>query len=501
MYEIIITLKFKRMKTKIFLISILVVSMCSCGKSFLEIPSKTTLSTPVYFKTQADFEQAINGAYAPLRGLYWNAWAMGEVHSDNAYYVFNPDDRGTIQPEQIADFINQPDNGVVLNKYVYDYSIIARSNQVLDLIDGIDFDKTVKDNLKGQAYFLRAFCYFDLVQYFGKIPLHLKSAVTLAETALPLTSVDSIYNQIITDAKLASTLMSPKSTQQAGRATSGAAKTLLGNVYMVLKQWDNAITILTDVVNSKEYSLVASYANVFDPVTKNNSESVFEIQYKEGTDGYASNFIYQFIPQPITAAEVTAITGVTVEVPRTIEGYNIPTPDIIAAYETGDLRKDATIGYCKARGKDYPYVKKYNHPHAQTNLTNDNWPVYRYSEVLLFLAEAYNEKGQSANALPHLNQVRSRAGLSASSVSGQAQLRDVIMGERRVELAFENKRWLDLVRTGTAEVVMKAQGARKIANPQAYYFPVGISPVPAAYKTISTTFPLPASEASVSPYF
>lgn len=497
----LITLKFKRMKTKIILISILVVSMYSCKESFLEIPSKTTLSTPVYFKTQGDFEQAINGTYAPLRSLYWNAWAMGEVHSDNAYYVYNPDDRGTIEPEQIADFVNQPDNGVVLNKYVNDYTIIARANQVLALIDGVEFDKAVKDKLKGESYFLRAFCYFDLVQYFGKVPLHLKPATTLEETALDLSSVDAIYTQIISDAKQAAGLLPLKSAQQTGRATSGAAKTLLGNVYMVLKQWDNAITILTDVVNSKEYSMVASYANVFDPINKNNSESIFEIQYKEGTDGYASNFIYQFIPMPITAAEVSAITGVAVEVARTTEGYNIPTPDIIAAYEAGDLRKDATVGYCKARGKDYPYVKKYNHPHAQTGNTNDNWPVYRYSEVLLFLAEAYNEKGQSANALPYLNQVRGRAGLSASSVSGQAQLRDVIMGERRVELAFENKRWLDLVRTGTAEVVMKAQGARKIANPQAYYFPVGISPVPAAYKTISTTFPLPASEASVSPYF
>lgn len=479
----------------------LVVSIYSCQESFLEIPSKTTLSTPVYFKTQGDFEQAINGTYAPLRSLYWNAWAMGEVHSDNAYYVYNPDDRGTIEPEQIADFVNQPDNGVVLSKYVNNYSVIARANQVLALIDGVEFDQAVKDKLKGEAFLLRAFCYFDLVQYFGQVPLHSKPATTLEETALDLSTVDAVYTQIISDAKQAATLLPAKLDQQAGRATSGAAKTLLGNVYVVLKQWDNAITVLADVVNSKQYSLVASYADVFDPVNKNNSESIFEIQYKEGTDGYASNFIYQFIPMPITAAEVTAITGVAVEVARTIEGYNIPTPDIIAAYETGDLRKDATVGYCKARGKDYPYVKKYNHPHAQTNLTNDNWPVYRYSEVLLFLAEALNEKGQSANALPYLNQVRSRAGLSASSVSGQAQLRDVIMGERRVELAFENKRWLDLVRTGTAEVVMKAQGARKIANPQAYYFPVGISPVPAAYKTISTTFPLPASEASVSPYF
>lgn len=490
------------MKTKIFIISLLVISLCSCDSNFLEIPSQTTLSTPVYFKTQTDFQQAINGTYSGLRGLYSNAWAMGELRADNAYYVYNPDDRGTIQPEQIADFVEQADNGVVLNKYVNDYSIISRANQVLDLIDGVEFDATVKNKLKGEAYFLRAFCYFDLVQYFGKITLHLKPATTLAETALPLTSIDSVYQQIIADAKLAASLLPKKSAQDPGRATSGAAKTLLANTYIVLKQWDNAITVLTDVEFAAEYKLItSSYANVFDPNNKNNSESIFEIQYKEGSDGYASNFIYQFIPQPITADEVTAITGVAVETPRTVEGYNIPTPDIIAAYEPGDLRKDATIGYCTARGKSYPYLKKHSHAHAQTNLTNDNWPVYRYAEVLLFLAESYNEKGQPTSALLYLNQVRSRAGLPNVTTTDQTALRTIILNERRVELAFENKRWLDLVRTGNAESVMKAFGARVFANPQAYYFPVGISPIPASYKTINTTFALPAAESSVSPYF
>lgn len=93
------------------------------------------------------------------------------------------------------------------------------------LIDGVDFDKTAKDKLKGEAYFLRAFCYFDLVQYFGKVPLHLTPATTLEETALDLSTVDAVYAQIISDAKQAETLLPPKSTQQAGRATSGAAKT------------------------------------------------------------------------------------------------------------------------------------------------------------------------------------------------------------------------------------------------------------------------------------
>ena len=182
-----------------------------------------------------------------------------------------------------------------------------------------------------------------------------------------------------------------------------------------------------------------------------------------------------------------------------VEAYNTPTPDLIAVYETGDERKNASIGFVSAGGKTYPFVKKYLHPHAEFGITNDNWPVYRYAEVLLLLAEALNEQGKSSEALAFLNQVRTRAGLG--NVTSTAGLNDVILHERRTELAFENKRWLDLVRTGTAVSVITAYGQRVKAAPAAYYYPAGFAPVPAAFTDIKLTFPLPASEALLSPYF
>lgn len=488
------------MKINIVTAIALVVLVSACKKDFLELPSQTSLSTPLFFKTQSDFQQAINGAYAPLRGLYGGtngAWAMGEMRSDNTAYKYNSNDRGTIQPEFIKEFTNDANNGVSANKYVTDYTIIARVNQVLEAIDGVDFDVAVKNNIKGQAYFLRAFAYFDLVQYFGMVPLHLKPAKSLGETALPLTSVDSVYLQIIADAGQAATLLPNKAAQEPGRATVGSAKTLLGNVYLVLKRWQEAETVLKEVSG---YTLLTDYAAVFDPGQKNNSESVFEVQYKEGTEGFASNFFYTFLVQPISAAEITAVTGIP-EVPRTIEGYNIPTPDIIAAYETGDKRKDASVGYITAGGVSYPYIKKYSHPHGLTNNTNDNWPVYRYAEVLLMIAETLNEQNKTTEALTYLNQVRTRAGLPVSIAAGQVAVRNAILNERRVELAFENKRWPDLVRTGNVQTVMTAFGARVKANPQAYYFPAGITPAQAAYANISLLFPIPASEVALNPYF
>jgi tetratricopeptide (TPR) repeat protein len=485
------------MKIYIYIIASFLLCFTSCKKDFLEIPPKTALTDGVYFTSQGDFQQAINGAYSPLRGLYNGAWVMGELRSDNTTYKFNPNDRGSISPEFIKDFTDDANNGSLSGKYSGNYTIIARANQVLALIDGVNFDATVKNNLKGQAYFLRAFAYFDLAQYFGSVPLHLTPVKTLAETALPLSTADAVYAQVIADARQAIALLPSKESQEAGRATSGAAKMLLGNVYIFQKKWADAETVLKDITG---YNLLPNYADVFDPNRKNNAESIFEIQYKQGQDGFASNFFYQFLVQPITGAEIQAVTGIA-ETSRNVEGFNIPTPDIIAAYEINDSRKTASIGSIAAGGVNYPYIKKYAHPHALTNNTDDNWPVYRFAETLLFLAEAVNEQNRPTEASAYLNQVRLRAGLAATLAVTQTAIRDAISNERRVELAFENKRWLDLVRTGNAVAVMTAYGQRVKANPQAYYFPLGITVAPAAFTNIRLMFPLPSSEAALSPFF
>jgi hypothetical protein len=499
----------KNIKT-VILIGSLLLGLSSC-EDFLELPSETNLTSATFFQSQNDFVKAVNGAYAPLRGLYASganaatgSWLMGEMHSDNTRYKYNPNFRATIDQENIADFTVIPTNSAALNKYRGYYSVIARANQILGTIDDVDFDAAVKSNLKGQALFLRAFSYFDLVQFFGSIPLHLEPSTSLNDVALPLSEVSDIYAQIISDATEAASLLPDKSVQEPGRATSGAAKTLLGNVHVVLKNWSAAETVLKEVVNSGKYALVQGYANVFMTNNKNNSESVFEIQYRQGQDGYSSNFVYSFFPMPITAPELTATLAKYGVAPAAVnglvqEGYNIPSPEIIAAYEAGDERKAASIGTATAGGVDYPFILKYLHPHSTAALTDDNWPVYRYAEVLLLLAEALDEQGKSSEALPFLNEVRDRAGLD--DINSTTGLRDVIFKERRVELAFENKRWLDLVRTGRAVDVMTTFGANVKANPQAYYFPPGQQPVPAAFTNIDLLFPLPADEALLSPYF
>ncbi|HDZ14213.1 hypothetical protein LCGC14_0917790 [marine sediment metagenome] len=497
------------MKNRILILAVLVLALTGCEDELTIFP-EDSLSTPTFFKTEEDFTQAINAAYVPLRVINNDSKAyLAEMHSDNTYFARNTAFGATEQQEDIADHAIPSDGGITANVhvervYVQYYQIIARTNQILTTIDDAEFDEAAKANIKGQALFLRAYSYFDLVQFFETIPLHLTPVLGREDAALPLSSAEEIYAQILSDAQAAIPLLPPKSVQEPGRVTSGAAQTLLANVHIVREQWAEAETLLRAVVASNEYALMPDYADAFsgNSDNKNNMESVFEVQYKEGPEGLNGSFLYNFIPRPITAEEVGALTGTSNPQPVNGEGNNIPTPDIIEAYEDGDLREDASIQYItisESFWEDgvYPIIKKYVEPHSLHNNHGINWPVYRYAEVLLLLAEALEEQGNSGDALPFLEQVRTRAGLGAPT----GDLGEAIFRERQVELAFENKRWFDLVRTGRAVDVITAHGARIKANPLEYYYPAGVEPRSNAFNNISERYALPASESSLNPNF
>ncbi|WP_342086364.1 RagB/SusD family nutrient uptake outer membrane protein [Dyadobacter sp. OTU695] len=488
--------------------------MAGCGDKFLTVNPETALSSNNFFTSENDFKQAVNAAYEPFRQMFnERAWILEEMHSDNTYYARNKL-YGAVDPtENVADFAVPTANGVTANdnvlvQYRLNFRIIARTNQILALIDGVDFDAASKGNLKGQALFLRAFAYFDLVRLFGKVPLHLVPVTGRDDAPVPLATTEQVYAQIEKDAKEAITGLYDKAKQEAGRVTSGTARTLLANLYITQKKWALAEPLLKEVVSSGQYALMPDYNDAFSTTTgnKNNKESVFEIQYMEGSSGYNGNQIYRFIPSPITAAEIAPITGTSNPQPTSQESNNIPTPDLIAAYEAGDKRKDISIGTVTlstslADNKVYPYIKKYARPHSLHNNTGQNWPVYRYAEVLLFLAESLNEQGKPADAATYLNQVRARAGLTATKAASQADMREAIFKERRVELAFENKRWFDLTRTGRVKEIIGAYGAKVKANPAAYYFPAGAVPPPNAFTVLDDYYGLPAVEAALTPHF
>ena len=502
------------MKKKIIIACLASFLITGCRDEFLTVIPETQLSSGIFFVSESDFKQAVNAAYVPLRQMFnERAWVLEEMHSDNTYYARNTL-YGAVDPtENVADFAVPTAGGVTANdnvlvQYRLNYQVISRANQILTTIDPVDFAAESKNNLKGQALFLRAFCYFDLVRLFGKVPLHLTPVVGREDAALPLSTTEEIYAQIEKDAKEASTLLLNKAKQEAGRVTSGSAKTLLANLYLTQKKWAQVETLMKEVITNDGYTLMPDYANAFSTTSanKNNQESIFEIQYMEGSAGYNGNQIYRFLPSPITAAEIAPITGTSNPQPTSQESNNIPTPDLIAAYETGDKRKDASIGYVTlsqalTENKTFPYIKKYAKTHSLQNNTGQNWPVYRYAEVLLFMAEALNEQGKTAEAATYLNQVRTRAGLANTTSLAQATMREAIFKERRVELAFENKRWFDLTRTGRVKEIIGAYGAKVKANTAAYYFPKGAVPPPNAFTVLDDYYGLPAVESALTPSF
>ncbi len=503
------------MKKYSVLLLIMLMSFTSCD-DFLTIVPETQLSSATFFKTESDFAQAVNGAYAPLRGYYNSqAWLLGELHSDNTFYMRNVLFGAVENAENLADFSVPVSNGTTPNANVLTawrqlYLIISRANQVLASIDVVEFNQDSKNNIRGQALFLRSFSYFHLVRYFGKVPLHLNPVPGREGSALPLSEEAVVFDQIIKDLTDAVPLLPLKAQQLPGRVTQGSARTLLGDVFIYRKRWSDAEQILAPVISSGQYSLMPSYSMAFskNSTNKNNAESVFEVQYREGADGLQGSFLYQQLPFPLNVNEVRSLFGTTNPQPIDGQGNNVPTPDIIAAYEDGDLRKDASIEYITVSGrpgtnKITPIIKKFKDVHAQHNNHGINWPVYRYAEVILLMAEALNEQGKSGEAAGLLNQVRSRAGLPASTASGQSPMREAIYKERRVELAFENKRWFDIMRTDRIQQIIVPYGQRIVANPLAYYFP----PIPGAvprsnvFTNLAKFYPYPAAESDLSPFF
>jgi len=464
----------------------------SC-KKFLDETNPNNVTLNSYFKTENDFNLAVSGAYSQLRGLYNNksAWTMGEMRSDNTHYDYKSSDQAvaTTNRYAVADFLDDKYNNQTPAKWNSGFNAVSAANVIIDHIDDITLSDASRNSILGQAKFIRALVYFDLVRYYGGLPIYPHAPLSREETYIPRSSVQDVYNLIIADATDAAAKLGATTFPQTGRATKGAALTLLGDVYVTTKRYAQAEAALKQVI-TMGYSLFQNYGDAFQLANKNGIESVFEIQFNTSLAIPQANTaasVYNFLPRMVNTL---VVTGVSFNSITDVGGFNTPTQDLISAYESGDQRLDASIamaegtfnatddftatavkssvGYTAPAGKvGRPFPKKFLHAHAIGNQTNDDWPVYRYSEVLLLLAESLNEQGKSAEALPYLNLVRARAFGDAShniTTADQSALRATLLKERRVELAFENKRWLDLVRTNNAITVMNAFGAKQKAQ-------------------------------------
>jgi hypothetical protein len=463
-----------------------VLGLSSC-KNSLDLVPPTSLSSASYFKNETHFRQALVGAYSNLRPIAMMGIYMDEMRSDNTFYTIYQADRGTAtSAEAMAEFrdnaVSSQEPNSPGNRYGNDYGGIAKVNTILTRIKGVEaVPESAKDSISAEALFLRAFYYYDLVQHYGGVPMQLEEVLSAEEAFLPRNTAEEVYAQIIADLNAAIPhLPVATSFPQSGKASQGAAKMLLAYAYMSkpTREYAKAEKELTDITKMS-YALLPDYADVFLTSRKNNQESIFEIQYQMGNDGQQSDFIWRFIPKTTNTQAILGLAGTNLRGGLSSGGWNVPTQEMVDSYENGDTRLPASIGvaegtlsgenftttavksvvnYTPTPGRAFFYfVRKYLHPPFTVEWnTDDNWPVYRYSGALLLLAECLVAQNKASAALPYLNQVRKRAGLPELGVA----TKENVAAEMRHELAFENHRWTDLIRNGTAVAVLTEKGKR-----------------------------------------
>lgn len=489
-----------------YIIRIMIIAMgltfVSCNKDFLVKYDPTQLNATSYYKTEDQVKSAVNGVYSQMQNLVAIQWNVAEFPSDNTTLDFNIGNRGGGSNLETLEYWQyNPSVGVLTGWYNVLYVGLANINITLAKLDGADLTDAVKANFEGQLKFFRAFYYFQLVQSYGDVIIVTEQIQSPAEAyTYSRSPAASVYALIESDLTFAVSSLPTKSSLNAsdiGRVTKGAALSLLGKVYLTEKKYGDAVSTLNQVLNLG-YSLMSNYADVFDPNKKNNAESVFEVQFQADSEvGEWSGFLDNFYPRESYGAVIkfnNANGG----------GWNIPTLDMIGAYEPGDLRKAVSLkeGYTNLQGVwvNVPFIAKYYHPDSYTILgrQGDNWPVIRYADVLLMLAEAINEQtGPTGEAMGYLNQIRQRAGLNPLSGLNQVSFRTDISHERRIELAFENDRWYQLKRTMSPDELatfLNAYGLIERNHPTTTRGGIPFSAGDYKFEPYESLFPIPANE-------
>ncbi|MGX5819764.1 RagB/SusD family nutrient uptake outer membrane protein [Chitinophaga lutea] len=451
-----------------------------CHDSLLNMTPGSSLTTSNFYKTSAEINQAVLGVYSTLQSRKQTDYVLMEAPSDNLYMSTVSPITGSFDVDNL---VVNPENVVVANFWDATYSGIFRANQVLLNIDNPkDYTGVAKDQYTGEAKFMRALFYFDLVRVYGGVPLvTTQISITEARNQARATA-DQIYDQIVAD--LTDAVAKLPAAMVKGRASKGAATALLGKVYIYRKDYPNAMTYLGKAVTDFGYDLVPNFASLWSPATEDNIETIFQMKYIESTNGQTLST--SFIPNG----------GVYNIVDRGNETA-LPSWSLNKLFVAGDKRKANTITdlyVAPTRPNDppqfYPYVSKYATKHPYNNSGLD-LPVIRFADVLLLHAEALYNSNDKDGALKALNRVRQRAfgdashNYAAADIATPDAFLNKLLLERQLELAYENERWFDLVRTGKFTTVMEQE--ERLYN-DATQTPLVTDLSPKAYMAV---FPIP----------
>lgn len=439
---------------KLFLISAMAFMSVSCTDSFFDLEPSSSVPTDKVYKTAEDFNVAVVGCYSKLQTQVNYFTECCEYRSDNLY--LSAPTTGTQDRYDIDQFADKPSNGILQDAWANFNNGVYRCNLVLDKIDAANFDETLKKQYKGEALFIRALTYFNMYRLWGGIPMTDK-VVTVSEALnIGRSSEQQVYEFLTGDLKqIIDNNMLPVSytDDNAGRAIEGAAKALLGKVYLTFHKWEDAKSILSQLIG--KYSLMNSPEQVFDINNKMNDEIIFAVRFNKDVDGEGHGYWF-------------SITNLTDDTNQT--------KALLECYEAVDKRK-SLIEYVKVESKVCVMNKFKELKSATYNTVGNDQIILRYADVLLMYAEALNEiaynSSQTSDALNALNAVHTRAGLSPVQITelpDQESFRKAIMLERQQEFPYEGHRWFDLVRMGGAKEAMKAEG-HDIENYQ-YLFPI-----------------------------
>lgn len=462
---------------------ICIINFAGCKKNFLDRSpqGEYTQENYPYPGGSGPYDTYLFGAYSELRSFSVHSQsfiAATSIRSDDAEKGSTPADGG-------ADAINMdnfpvlPTSGYVNTLWTGYFSLINKSNIVLDQIRN---NKTIvatpeqQTQAEAEAKFLRSYAYFNLVRFFGRVPLVDSVFANVSQTNVPQSNAAAVYAFIETDLQYAATNLPPSwGPQFPGRVTKGSANGLLAKVYITQQKWAQAMTAANAVITSGVYTLHTSYDLLFREVGENSSESIFEVQATASSAVPTANGVQYAQIQGVRGSGQWDFGW----------GWNTPSVQLEAAYETGDPRRTRTILYTSTGTTTYQTIygetlpvglpnprynnKVYTNPAIKATVGNRmgywfNLRVLRYADVLLMYAEAANEVGNTTEALAKLEMVRARARggnnaiLPPVTTTNQASLRDAIWRERRVEMGMEHDRFWDIVRWGIAQQVLHAAG-------------------------------------------
>ncbi|MFK7755489.1 MAG: RagB/SusD family nutrient uptake outer membrane protein [Flavobacteriales bacterium] len=441
---------------KIFIYIAVTAVICSCKKDVLELDPISEIGSSEFYSNTQEVELATLAIYDGLQAVPLREFALTEMRSDNTKTKSSEGDWA-----QFEQFTVQPTNQVVASYWAANYNVIFRCNRVLENLDAVT-NSSLRAQFEGEAKFSRALSHFNLVRAYGDIPL-VDRVLGITDTEYfdrdPAAAVLDFITQDLVDA---SSLLPGRTAMDFGRATSGAAQALLAKVYLTTGNYSGAETLCASLIGGTEYELEADYSDVF--YSEGNNEIIFAIPYLNDNLLESQDFSFEM-----------TLGGV-------VSGLNYLTDDFKSNMDPSDSIRQEVLQNPLNQNE----VGKYLTTSLNARLCGNDWIVLRLADVYLMHTEAIMagmEATQNLEAISSYNAVRERVSLTLIELDGNGEVTlDMLLKERRYELAFENHRMYDLIRTGQALSVLDA-----FATSEGYIF-----------TSTDLLLPLPLAEINVS---